>query len=204
MSLWKGCIRNWSRSRGPGSKAEIQMFTWHAVHHIIPKKLQVLHSGEGREKRLFSSSATHDPQGSVCIRFCLTNIALSLQSHLEGKNDELAPPQQLPEEGWGVGRGEQVRGCLQAEETARAVCKALGAWRQHSKGSAAAVPTCCLVRVLPLPQNPALSSQTGPSGPTGPAGGMCQWLDRVAGSQAGWLLGEGDILLWGMRTKGNN
>lgn len=52
------------------------------MHHIIPKKLQVPHSGEGREKRLFSSSAVHDPQGSVCITFCLSNTALSLQSHL--------------------------------------------------------------------------------------------------------------------------
>lgn len=131
------------------------MFTWDTVHHIIPKKPQVLHSGEGREKRLFSSSAVHDPRGCVCIPFCFSNTALSLQSHLGGKNDELAPPQQLPEESWGAGRGELVRqgGCLQAEGTARAASKALGAWRQHSKGSAAAVPAHCLVRVMPLPQN---------------------------------------------------
>lgn len=81
------------------------MLTWDAAHHIIPKKPQVLkaHSSEGREKRLFSSSAVHHPQGSVCIMFCLSNATLSLQSHLGSKNDELAPPQQLPEEGWEAG-----------------------------------------------------------------------------------------------------
>lgn len=109
------------------------MFTWDAVHSIIPKKPQVLYSGEGREKRLFSSSAVHDPQGSVCITFCFSNTALPLQSHIGGKNDGLAPPQQLPEEGWGAGRDELEGqgGCLQAEGAARAVSKALGAWRQQ-------------------------------------------------------------------------
>lgn len=56
------------------------MLTWDAVHHIIPKKPQLLeaHSGEGREKRFFSSSALHHPQGSVCITFCLSSTALPL------------------------------------------------------------------------------------------------------------------------------
>lgn len=108
------------------------MLTWDAVHHIIPKKP---HSGEGREKRLFSPSALHHPQGSVCITFCLSSTALPLLGAAVRSIPSSAAARARWEQGE-AGKG----GCLRAEGTARAASKALGAWRQHSKGSTVPAP----------------------------------------------------------------
>lgn len=57
-----------------------------------------------------------------------------------------------------------------------------------------------------LPEIQSCPAETRPLGAVGLAGGTAQWrwLRRVTGSQAGCLLGQGDILPRAMRTKGNN
>lgn len=148
------------------------MLTWDAVHHIIPKKPQLLeaHSGEGREKRFFSSSAFHHPQGSVCITFCLSSTALPLLG---------AAVRIIPSSAAATGRWEQGEagkgGWLRAEGTARAASMPWGM-------EAALQGQHCSCSLLASSQNPALPAQTIPprSHGTSRRGGT------VAG-QGGWL-----------------
>lgn len=95
-------------------------------------------------------------------------------------------------------------GCLQAEGSQSSQQRPWGHGDSTAVAALQLFPARCSLRVMPLPPNPALPAETRPQGAMGAAGGMAQWLGRVTGSQPGWLLGEGDILLWAMRTKGNN
>lgn len=74
--------------------------------------------------------------------------------------------------------------------------------------------TLCLLRAMQdaassLKSSPEIQpcpAEARPLGAMEPARGTAwwQWLCRVTGSLPGCLLGEGDILPWAMRTKGNN
>lgn len=123
---------------GVGGEVLEAMLTWDAVHCIIPIKAPELTGarsplcGEGREERLFSSSAVQHSPGALCAScFLLSNTTLSFQSHLGSKCYEPAPPRQPPEAGWEAGERtasweRQHSECLRAEGRARAASKDLG------------------------------------------------------------------------------